>query len=263
MNVNMRTPYRPPEIDRSKVVNKMPEHARGAVLLPTTPVVILNRGPRTLEDKFDGYDYVFEPFGYFEVTYAAALHLQKRLQVPGTRNADVRLASYVSWIGILGIDSDEACQPFTAAQLASLGEAAEAIYRDPSDPLQRGFQTVRTKDIIPTLPGHGLATPAQAMAAGAGYGGGSVAPQQEVVGGSDENREAATARVVDGDARLAEATARQSGYEPPDVTELRVKSDDPIRFRGDAPPDGEGDPVGAAAGAPAAPAIGRKRGAKR
>lgn len=262
-NNNMRTPYRPPtNIDRAQVTNLMPEHAMGAVLLPTTPVTIINRGPKTLDDKFDGHDYQLAPFGMFEVSYAAALHLQRRLIVPGTKTMDPGVPSYVSYIGIFGIDHADACTPFTEAQLTALGEPAEAFYRDPNDPLQQGFKTVSVKGEAARMPGHGLVPPAQAM--DAQYGG--IGLQQEVTGGpevTDDIRAAATAPVASAsDAVSEEASARNSGYENPDVTELRVRSVEPHKFKSSEPPASAGgapEPVGAAAGAPKAPAIGKKK----
>lgn len=237
-------PYQAPEnIDRSKVVNIMPEHARGTEMKPWTPVICVNRGPTRITDKYDGNDYEIEPYMLFEVTYGAALHLQKRAIVPGTRNPDLNdpfRPQMISWIGIHGVDPAEACEPFSPQQLEYFGEKVEGLAREmlPS-PVARSAEVHATADLSRTLPGQGL-TPSAQFAPGGSVGG----VVQELIGGSDELRDAALERVEGSDARAEEADARNKGYQPPAEETLRTRSDDAPKQR-DA--------------APAAPPIGKKR----
>jgi len=246
----------PPTIDQSQIVNLLPEHTNRAPLLPTTPVVCVNRGPRTLEDKYDGDDYVIPARTLFQVTFAAAQHFQRRQIVPGTRNPDPNSpgVQYVSWIGIVGIDPPEACEVFTDEELELFGESAEGLNRAllPTA-VDRNAQVHSTKALGRQLPGMGLVPSAQAMS-----GGGAGHPLQEIVGGSEENREALGLmdpvdpdlkrphmRKVEGsDAKVDEAQGAGAGFQKPSEASLRVASDETPRQRDLAPP---------------APPIGRQR----
>lgn len=193
--------YQPPaNLDRSKVVNLMPQFTVQAELDPTTPVTCLNRGPKMLEDKHDGFDYQIPPHAVFEVSYAAALHLQKRLIVPGTKNpdaTDTSMPQYVSWIGIYGIDPAGACEPFTDDELARFGEKTEGLNRDLLPEEDRRVQIVKSAG--PAIVSQ------QAM------GGGLGKLRQRVEGGSAEMREHAIAPVDPGTSDGAQATADAIG----------------------------------------------------
>jgi hypothetical protein len=99
-----------------------------------TPVICINRGRNTLDDTFNARHVTIPP-GYFRTEYGAALHFQKRLIVPGTRNLEQ--GGYVSFIGILGsengknkVDDESRCTPFTDEELTKFGEKIEGIDRD-------------------------------------------------------------------------------------------------------------------------------------
>lgn len=235
----------PPTVDLSTVVNLMPEHTHRAAMLPTTPVICVNRGPRTLDDKYDGDDYVIPPYVQFQVSFAAALHFQRRQIVPGTRNPDVQAAGvqYVSWIGILGIDPDEACAVFTDEELALFGESAEGLNRAllPTA-ADREATAHQTKTLGRQLPGMGLTPSAQAMSTGMASG----ALHQDIIGGSPENRDALLAKVEGSDAVTEDQAGRTGGFVKPTEAALRVQSDAAPRQRDLA--------------APPAPPIGRRRG---
>jgi hypothetical protein len=102
-------------------------------LTPTSRVLCINRGQKPLTDQFDG-NHITIPAGYFETEFGAALHFQRRLIVPGTRNLEV--GGFVSWIGILGSvdgkikhDDEHNCEPFSDEELLAFGERIEAIDR--------------------------------------------------------------------------------------------------------------------------------------
>lgn len=120
-----------------------------STLKPTDIVVCLNRGRRPLLVTFDA-NHREIPIGYFKTEYGAALHFQKKLVVPGTRNIEV--GGHVSWIAILGsedgriqVDPPEMCVQFTDEELQSYGERIEAIDRSAmSNPADRAVTTIRT-----------------------------------------------------------------------------------------------------------------------
>jgi hypothetical protein len=115
-------------------------HQQGtSKLAPNSRVLCINRGKSPLKDTFNGF-HLDVPPGYFETEYGAALHFQRRLIVPGTRNLEV--GGYVSWIGILGstdgkirVDREEDCEPFSDEELLKFGERIEAIDRGPDSGL--------------------------------------------------------------------------------------------------------------------------------
>jgi hypothetical protein len=120
-----------------------------AKIQPTDIVLVMNRGRKTLYDMFDARE-VPMPAGLFKMEFDAALHFQRRLIVPGTRNVEAN--AFVSWLGILGTadgrvshDPPELCEPFSDEQLIAFGEKVEAIDRGAfSSPADRDVQLVRT-----------------------------------------------------------------------------------------------------------------------
>lgn len=228
--------HTPPTVDRSAFVNLMPEFTSRSELRPTTPVLCINRGPHWIRDQYDARAYDIPPFAKFEITYAAAVHLQRRAIVPGTKNPDPNdplLPQYLSWIAILGVDPDEMCEVFSDADLQRFGESTEGLNRGAMPAADREVVTVRTADLRRQLVGTGVAPSGAAMAASAG---GVAFPQQSLEGGSDEAREAALAPVVESDARRDAAAAIGKGWVPPPEGTIEDRS-----------------------AAPPAPAIGRRR----
>lgn len=227
----------PPSVDRSQVVDLTPETTHRAAIQPTTRVVCVNRGPKRIIDKYNAHEYDIPPFALFEVEYQAAVHLQRRAIVMGTKNPDPNdptAPQHVSWISILGLDPEDACLVFSDAELARFGESAEGINRGAmADPGNRNISIVKTNDLRRSLPGTGVATSESAMAASAGTG----FPNQ-AVDGSEEAVERALERVSGSDATQAVESARGSGWVPPGVDELKGEDSAP----------------------PPAPAIGRRSG---
>lgn len=216
-----RTYTVPPSIDLSQVLNLTPEHTHRAALSPTSLVVCRNRGPHHISDMFDAHPYELPPFALFQVTYAAACHLQRRAIVAGTRNPDPNdptMPQYVSWIGILGVDPEDACEPFSDDELKRFKEFKEGLNRQAMDPRDRDVTVVPTNDLRRALPGMGAAPSAQALAAAAGDVGRGV--NQQVVGGSDELRAAALEPVVGSDAATATAEALAKGWTPGEESDL-------------------------------------------
>ena len=217
----MDTQPQAPTPAQEEVMNLMPEHTLQAKLKPTSPVTCRNRGPRELVDKHDAHEYRIPPFALFTVTYAAALHLQRRQIVPGTRNpslSDPTLPQFLSWIGIKESDGEAALEPFDEAFLARVGEAKEGLNRA-AMPMaaDREVEVLGTNDLRRGLPGAGVAPSAQAMSVGRS--------RPSLEGGSEEARAAAAAPVKGSDAVQASASAIASGWVPPaDETQLRVKS---------------------------------------
>jgi hypothetical protein len=122
------TPYVRPQLPPDVLpVQLMPDVPGEAGLRPETMVLCINRGNVPLVDKFDGFDYTI-PVGYFEHKYAAAMHFKSHQVVPGSRNPyDGKRQQ--SFIGILGIDSDADCRPFTDEELEAMGLQIEGIDR--------------------------------------------------------------------------------------------------------------------------------------
>lgn len=116
-------------------------------------VVCINRGRKPLVDTFDARHYEI-PAGFFEIEYGAAKHLQRRLIVPGTRN--ITSNEQVSWIGILGVNPPELCEPFTDEQLAIYGENVEAIARDVDHGFGREVRVVPTNAVRASSPTIGM-----------------------------------------------------------------------------------------------------------
>lgn len=120
------------------------------VLQPDALVIAINRGRKPLQFTFDanhidlpagGFDERGEPTGFFRIEYGAALHAQRHLIVPGTRNLEV--GGFVSWIAILGsddgrikVDPPDHCRPFTDEELSGYGEAIEGLSREGREGLQ-------------------------------------------------------------------------------------------------------------------------------
>lgn len=117
----------------AKVVDLSPVNEAQQALTPETIVVCINRGRETLVRKFDALDYPLHPHteGYIKMPYGAALHFQRHCTVPGTR--DVFSGAEQSFIGILGVDPPEWCEPFTDEQCQRFGIAVEAIDRSGED----------------------------------------------------------------------------------------------------------------------------------
>jgi hypothetical protein len=125
--------------DLTQVENLMVERMGETTLKPDSPVICLNRGRKPLQVTWDG-NHIPVPVGYFRTEYAAALHMQRHLIVPGTRNLEV--GAFVSWVSILGsddgrvaVDPVEMHQPFTDDELQHFGESIEGLARDGRDPL--------------------------------------------------------------------------------------------------------------------------------
>lgn len=128
--------YNPQLPDGVKIHDLTPATESRDALTPETPVVVINRGRETLVRKFDGRDYPLKPHteGLIKMPYGAALHFQRHCVVPGTR--DVASGAEQSFIGILGVDPDEWCEPFTEEQCIGFGQAVEAIQREAGDEVQ-------------------------------------------------------------------------------------------------------------------------------
>lgn len=188
--------------ETTDIANLMIDRIDETTVKPNTPVICLNRGRKPLLDTWDGV-HVPIPVGWFKTEYGAALHFQRRLIVPGTRNVEV--GGFISWIAIRGtedgrriIDSDEVCQPFTDEELQNFGESSEGIDRSGLAPMEK----VRVS---------------QARASARGQGAGI----RPVIGtdqqASDAAREAAD-HVFDpagqSEARAAEAEAAAEGVAP-------------------------------------------------
>lgn len=122
--------YVPPTVeDGEEVVDLMRSSTRGPVKepAPNERVLAINRGRRVLHETFDAHHFEIPASSKFYIEYGAARHAQARQIVPGTRNATD--GSYRSFIGIIGVDPPELCEPFTNEELAKMGEAVEAIDR--------------------------------------------------------------------------------------------------------------------------------------
>lgn len=127
--------------ETTDVANLMVARINETTIKPDTPVICINRGRKPLLDTWDG-EHVPLPVGYFRTEYGAALHFQRRLIVPGTRN--VEIGGFISWISILGtddgrraVDNEESCQPFTDEELQNFGESSEGIDRSGSAPMEK------------------------------------------------------------------------------------------------------------------------------
>jgi hypothetical protein len=90
-------------------------------------VLCINRGDKVLEDTFDAR-HVKIPPGHFEIEYAAAKHFQRRLIVKGTKHATPG-GEYASFIGIIGVNPPEMCEPFTSDVLRAAEATPEALAR--------------------------------------------------------------------------------------------------------------------------------------
>ena len=109
-------------------------------------VLCINRGRKPLKETFDSAHHEI-PVGYFKTEFGRALHYQRKLIVPGTRNIEV--GGHVSFIGILGTDdgrvaydTPENCVPFTDEELTTFGERIEAIDRS-------AFSSEADREVVP------------------------------------------------------------------------------------------------------------------
>lgn len=111
------------------VIDLTPVNPASQALTPDTIVTCINRGREVLVRKFDALDYPLHPHavGFIKMPYGAALHFQRHCTVPGTR--DAFSGAEQSFIGILGVDPPEWCEPFTDEQCERFGIAIEAIDR--------------------------------------------------------------------------------------------------------------------------------------
>jgi hypothetical protein len=212
----MARTYTPPtDIDLSQVITLLPAHKQKQELSPETPVFCINRGPFELRDMHNADPYVVPPSAVFQVSYATAQHLQKRLIVPGTRNPnpyDASVPQFVSWIGIRGVDPDDQCVPFDEDFLDRYAGKSEGLNREGLSPVDRDVQIRRTGDLARGLPGLGLAP-----------SGGIAKPQQQVIG-SDNAVAAALAPVEGSDAKAEFARNEAAGWEKPQEADLTVHS---------------------------------------
>lgn len=120
---------------------------------PEERVICINRGNKVLKETFNGEHSEIPP-GYFEIEYQAALHFKRKLIVPGSKN--IETGGWVSFIGILGVDPQTECEPFTEEECALFGERFEAIDRSQMlNARDRDVQVVRTNAAIASSPGYG------------------------------------------------------------------------------------------------------------
>jgi hypothetical protein len=129
----------------------MPEDTNVERLEPTTPVTIINRTDRELRDTFDGRHYTLPP-GYIQCPYGAARHFKRRLTLAGTRSLDQGEIA-VSCIGILGVDPEDQCQPFTAEELGRADASPEAL--DRSDAVLKADRDVTVQKVANKTVGRG------------------------------------------------------------------------------------------------------------
>jgi hypothetical protein len=113
--------YQRPAVDAPVIRDRAPELA---ALTADTPVVIINRGNAPVEDRYDGEPWIIPP-GHFTVPYGVAMHLRDRSVVPGSR--DPISGKQKSFIGILNVDPEERCRPFTEAELRRFKLMPDAI----------------------------------------------------------------------------------------------------------------------------------------
>jgi hypothetical protein len=133
--------YRLPHTEET-VEDLVPESSEGQALTASTTVLVRHRGRHLIVDKFDGRDYPIRP-GLTYMPYGAALHFQARAVIPGTRNPEV--GSQQSYLGIVGIDSPELCEPLTDEEIAHYGASVEAIDRSAlSDPNDRQTSVIKS-----------------------------------------------------------------------------------------------------------------------
>jgi hypothetical protein len=125
--------------DLTQVENIMVERLNETTLKPDSPVICVNRGRQPLQVTFNA-EHLTVPVGHFRTEYAAAMHMQRHLIVPGTRNLEV--GAFVSWVAILGsddgrvaVDPPDQCVPFTDEELQQFGEKIEGLASDGRDPL--------------------------------------------------------------------------------------------------------------------------------
>lgn len=178
---------------------------------PDQRVLCINRGEKPLLGcMFDGRAIDLpgrsdaNPSALFYIEYQAGKHFQRRLIVPGTKNLEGQ--TYVSWIGILGVDPPEHCEPFTHEELVRFGEKAEAIDRETfTDPADRNVQILKTSS-------------ARAASATLGMGGGRGRVGIDTSAQATAEAEAAASDVlsppVESATREAEAEAVADGVRP-------------------------------------------------
>lgn len=131
--------YKKPTLPMDAALHQVvPENQHGDILKPETKVVIVHRGDQPLVVKWDARDHVIRP-GYNEVEYQVALNAQAHLIVPGSRN--VETGTFESYIGIVGIDPPEMCEPLSPVENAAAQAKVEAIDRTGQDGKFKVLQT--------------------------------------------------------------------------------------------------------------------------
>lgn len=222
----------PDGFDQTDVVDLTPETQHSAELKPTSMVICINRGPKTIKDMFDAETYEVPPFAKFRCQYQVARHLQTRNIVPGTRNpnpTDSSAPQYVPWIAIIGLDPD--ARAFTDAELEQFGESVEGINRH-LVPTRAGreVELAQTDVLRRGLPGLGVTASAAVGAGGK--------PDQQVFG-DDEAIARALEPVGEGQSLASQdaAAAANAGHRTP--TNVEQTS---------APPPREERPRGGAKG---------------
>jgi len=128
----MAITYAEPELPAGVKVQRLrPDHVPNLVLDSNTEVLVINRGPNALSLKWDGEDHRIPSHRetLIRMPYGAARHFQEKAVVPGSRDAQ-NLTAQESFLGIIGIDPEEACEPFTEEECARFALIPEAIARD-------------------------------------------------------------------------------------------------------------------------------------
>lgn len=161
-------------------------------------VVCINRGRTRLLDTFDARHIEIPP-GLFEIEYGAAKHLQRRLIVPGTKN--ITSNEYVSYIGILGVNDDASCEPFTDEQLEVYGEKVEAIDRG----FDHGFGGVK---LVPT---NAVRAASPTLGMGGRRGSDGIDASAQATPGAEEAAAAVLSRPTESATREAETEAAAAG----------------------------------------------------
>jgi hypothetical protein len=148
--------YIPPPLEGAPPPSLVPVDAHQHRLTPETEVTCINRSSQVLLAQSNGQHYEIPP-GMFRCRYADAKLFQARLIVPGTRagllgrGGSIRAESY---IGILGIDPPEKCQPLTPARERQAAETKEAFDRSTMEsPSARTVRRVKTADVRGKVPG--------------------------------------------------------------------------------------------------------------
>lgn len=145
--MSLGQPYREPDLPAgAKIQTLRKQDEKANKLTPDTMVTVINRSRETFVRKWDAEDYALLPYTHdggtedrpfvMRMPYGAALLFQRHCVIPGTRNPDSNTLAAESYLGILGIDPDDACTPLSDDELRTLGHAIEAIERDSSAPVK-------------------------------------------------------------------------------------------------------------------------------